>query len=345
MTDNNATHPAGSAAAPAAVPVTTPAVTIPAAAVIAAAAAPAAAASASPASDAGAAAPAASPAADAGAVTPAVTPAAAVPTSAVTPVPAATPAPAPATAPAAVSVFADAAAVPAAISMASTESHTAPHQTRSSKERKRRHTIKDVMAEHAMEVIGSILGFPSRDADENGDHKDSGKSTNDLKNARNRRHTTEETDVSVRRRSSFGHAFSSNNRPPSGSNKYDLDSLSHQSIRRKNRTSVKDKMIEHTVEAMSHAVGGVKAILVAPKIGIEPTASASPIATTPGGTVVTKPFFPTPPATDKPALPTTAIVLLEQNHNASTDSLLSPSTEVGGASPVGNIAILVALND
>lgn len=137
--------------------------------------------------------------------------------------------------------------------------------TKSSKERKRRHTIKDVMANHAMEVIGGILGLPSRDlADE-----ETAKSSKS-KSFRQRRHTMESHPSS--RYSSFGNrsrrSSKDSGRPLSGAEKYDLDTVAGVSIK-KRRGSVKKNMLNNTKEAVTNAVEGVKSLLAPPQVSPE----------------------------------------------------------------------------
>lgn len=193
--------------------------------------------------------------------------------------------------------------------------------TKSSKERRRRHTIKDVMANHAMEVIGVILGMPSKDGAEDG--TTSAKS----KSSRQRRHTAE-ADPSKRRSSKAGVRRSSKDggRPPSGSTKYDLDAVAANSVRRRSNprpASVKKNMIANTKEAVSSAVEGVKALLVSPKVA--PSDENQ--------------FFPqesSPPVADAAVVADADVVAggSVQPPIKSSDSLLSPKENLTEATPV-----------
>lgn len=184
------------------------------------------------------------------------------------------------------------------------------------------------MAERAMEVIGGILGLPSKDAvdgEETGEKKTS--------SIRRRRHTAE---TNPTRRTSIGSSRRSskdNGRPPSGSSKYDLDAIAQQHIRKKANprpTSVKEKMVAHTVDAISSAVEGVKHILINPhQVGVEPT--------TPGGTAVNE-FFP---ESSEPPVVDVTITHLDvagddgsQKPLRSNDSLLNPPENIAEAVPV-----------
>ena len=178
------------------------------------------------------------------------------------------------------------------------------------------------MANHAIEVIGGILGFPSKDASDVDQNKSS-----KSKSGRNRRHTTENV---PRRKSSLTNSrrSSRDSRPPSGSGKYELDELAQESIRRKRKTSVKENMVIHTIEAVSSAIDGMKAKLISPRVAVSlerpQSATAVAVASNVGSTEV-----PITTANIEDATP--ASTTLESNGSI-------PTEKVTEATPVDNKA-------
>jgi hypothetical protein len=129
-------------------------------------------------------------------------------------------------------------------------------------ERHRRHTVKDVMIEHAVSALESLFGGGNTNEGENrtqGSGRVSAYSSTDTPTQRTRRRTADFTQPAQT-------SFVPTSTVRKSSDKYDLDDSSSVNVRRKSRGQVKDGMVAHAVEVVSTAVSGAISSLTSPRV-------------------------------------------------------------------------------